>query len=286
VRTGGHEAGQLSGQHLRRIDLRSSDRGQRGCGTHYSLTMLPLHAAGHHPRLRGTGPTQPFDAVSERVVSSYTPTLSALARARRARIVGDVRQFAVGMPHTPGATPLPAVENELAALAARFPPPERGSQLCAEEATIARVLKGLAEHSWGHMACHANQNAADPSSSGFQLWDGMLTVADLAAQRLDDAELVFLSACHTAAGGGRLPDEAIHLASALQIVGYRHVVATMWAINDASAPRIADDFYRGLTVNGDTAATLAASALHQALRRSDSYPTEPLAWAPYIHTGA
>ena len=46
------------------------------------LTVLPLHAAGHHPRLRTTVAGS-ADCVLNRVISSYTPTLSALARARQ-----------------------------------------------------------------------------------------------------------------------------------------------------------------------------------------------------------
>jgi CHAT domain-containing protein len=40
--------------------------------------------------------------------------------------------------------------------------------------------------------------------------------------------LAFLSACETAKGDGKTPDEAMHLAASLLFAGFRGVVATMW----------------------------------------------------------
>jgi CHAT domain-containing protein len=50
----------------------------------------------------------------------------------------------------------------------------------------------------------------------------------------------FLSACHTFTGVLSLADEAIRLASAFQVAGYRHVIATLWWISDPRAPEVAD----------------------------------------------
>jgi CHAT domain-containing protein len=53
-------------------------------------------------------------------------------------------------------------------------------------------------------------------------------MADLIEQRdPGPRELAFLSACHTATGSPRGLDEAIHLAAAMQLLGYRHVIATL-----------------------------------------------------------
>jgi CHAT domain-containing protein len=96
-----------------------------------------------------------------------------------------------------------------------------------------------------------------------------------------------LSACQTAAGSVRHIDEAIHLAAAMQFLGYQHVIATIWTIFDSPAPAVAEIFYSALTRTGRLDPEQAAEALHQAIRslyRAD--PTNPLLWAPYIHLGS
>jgi CHAT domain-containing protein len=40
--------------------------------------------------------------------------------------------------------------------------------------------------------------------------------------------LAFLSACETATGDIRQPDQTIHLAAAMLFAGFQSVVATMW----------------------------------------------------------
>ncbi len=101
-------------------------------------------------------------------------------------------------------------------------------------------------------------------------------------------------ACQTAAGDLRLLDEALHLAAALQLTGYRHVLATLWSISDAAAPHIAEAIYAHL-LHSDSGhpspasqpeAARAAYALHHAVTRlRQALPGEPLLWAPYIHLG-
>jgi CHAT domain-containing protein len=220
------------------------------------------------------------------VISSCTPTLTALIRARQPAAGTGVRQLTVGMPATPGQSPLPAVPAELKVLARHFPPGNGSRQLAGPQATRAAVLIAIADHSWVHLACHASQQHADPARSGFNLWDGTLTIADLAAQPTQGRDLAFLSACQTAAGSVRHLDEAIHLAAAMQFLGYRHVIATLWTINDSPAPHLADTVYTTLTQDGKPDPGSAAEALHHAihtLRQTD--PTNPLLWAPYIHLG-
>src|SRR5262249_32938198 len=105
---------------------------------------------------------------------------------------------------------------------------------------------------------------------------------DVARLRLDDAELAFLSACETARPGVRLTDEAIHLTSAFQLAGYRHVVGTLWPVSDGHAVDIADDIYTTLTNTGDV-----AGAVHAATRRlRNRWADLPSVWASHIHAGA
>ena len=251
------------------------------------LTLLPLHAAGHYSRTNNE-PTRREVTVHGRVVSSYTPTLAGLRRAREAPAAApdEVRQLVVGMPTTPGQQPLPAAPGELAVLAEYLPPPRQARQLVAEEATVPAVERMLADFPWVHLACHARQDQAHPADSAFALWDGPLTLASLTTLPTGHAELAFLSACQTATGTIKLLDEAIYLAAAMQLLGYRHVVATSWAIADAPTPEVARAFYGWLTRGGRPDASQAATALHHAVwALQESCPGEPLLWAPYVHIG-
>jgi len=106
----------------------------------------------------------------------------------------------------------------------------------------------------------------------------------VARLRLDDAGLAFLSASATARPGRRLADEAIHLASAFQLAGYRHVIATLWPIGDQPAVDLAADIYTTLTTGeGDV-----AGAVHAAVRRMRRRwgRDSPSVWASHIHVGA
>jgi CHAT domain-containing protein len=107
-------------------------------------------------------------------------------------------------------------------------------------------------------------------------------VVDVARLRLDHAELAFLSACETARPGARLADEAIHLASAFSLAGYRHVVATLWPIGDTHAVTVARDVYTALATTGDV-----AGAVHATTRRlRNRWADTPSVWASHIHVGA
>jgi CHAT domain-containing protein len=141
-------------------------------------------------------------------------------------------------------------------------------------------------HPWVHMACHASQHHANPDRSGFALWDGPLTITDLAAQPARTRALAFLSACQTAAGSTRHPDEALHLAATMQFLGFQHVIATLWTIADSPAPKVADAFYTALARDGSQDTARAAEALQIATRTlREADPTNPLLWAPYAHFG-
>ncbi|MGW3645629.1 CHAT domain-containing protein [Streptomyces sp. NPDC000878] len=237
------------------------------------LAFLPLHAA-----LRpGTD-----ESALDHVVSSYTPTLRDLITARSRPEPPDPRVLVVAMPETPGAPDL-AVEPETDALKRLFG--SRATVVTGPGATRARVLDEIGRHSWVHFACHGHQDLADPSRNALLLADEPLTVLDLARLRPTGAELAYLSACRTAAGGAALPDEAIHLASSLRLAGFRHVIATLWPLYDSVAPQVSEDVYQALADSGGTSG--AAELLHAAVRRlrNASVGHSPAVWAPYVHIG-
>jgi tetratricopeptide (TPR) repeat protein len=265
------------------------------------LSLLPIHAAGHH-----TNPPDPgHRTVMDRVISSYTPTVRALTHARTtlASAPGPTgRSLIVAMSTTPGLPHdgrLAYVSAEAALLKALLPhpvllaePPAANDTHTDQIPTKANVLKHLPGCAIAHFACHGFTDPADPSQSRLLLHDHRrdpLTVAAMAPLALDHTQLAYLSACSTTrVSDTRLLDEAIHLTSAFQLAGFPHVVGTLWEIDDAIAVHIADTFYTALADSGGTLDPhRAAHALHHATRtQRDRQPATPYLWASHIHAGA
>jgi len=241
------------------------------------LTLLPLHAAGHHDRGGAS--------VLDHFVSSYTPTLRTLLKARQRAATVPRRPrpapMVVAMPVTPGQRALPSAAREADDFAERFP---GARQFRGEAATPAEVKRALEQSPpVAHFACHGTQDVTDPSAGYLALHGGQLPITDVGRLRLDSAEVAFLSACETSRGGIQLSDEVITMAAAFQLAGYRHVIGTLWSISDTLAPEIAQHVYDRLTTAG-TAAALDA-AIRAVRDDSDAEGTGPLLWAPYVHLG-
>jgi len=250
-----------------------------------SLVALPLHAAGRYPR-HGNDPREPVGVPYE-VVSSYTTTLASLilARTKQRPSAPESRLLAVGLTDVGrGHRPLSGVATELEALTQLVG--HRLTVLGEQAATVDAVRSHLPGHTWAHFACHGRFDMLAPLSAGLCLSDGDMSIRDFADLHLTDADLAFLSACHTYVGSNLLPDEAIHTAAALRAAGFRHVVASMWAIHDNVAPMVAAAFYeRVLTAKG-LSSSGAATALHEAVSAlRDAHLTDPTVWAHFLHNG-
>lgn len=167
------------------------------------LAFFPLHAAQS-----STG-----ESALDRVVASYTPTVTALARVRdRPRVSRPgARSCVVAMRHTPGGPgALPAAEREAALAAQALPDAWTGMD---ETATRHQVLERLAGSVYAHFACHAVADPQDPAQGRLLTHDHQdnpLTVADVSELDLD-AELGFLSACATSRAPLNLIDESLRL---------------------------------------------------------------------------
>jgi CHAT domain-containing protein len=255
------------------------------------LAYLPLHAAGHHEDILDGTPNP--RTVLDRVVSSYTATIQSLAYARQAPPdTGAVAPvLIVSVPAAPGTATLDNVSDETRRLARILP----GARVIeGADAGSDNVLTALTTHPVVHFACHGLSDWDDPGNSRLVLHDHLakpLTIAAISQLRLDGAELAYLSACSTAEAQPRLADEAVHITASFQLAGYRHVIGTLWPVNDQAATDIATDLYSRLTSgDGNRLDTRgAALALHHAVRRLRSgdgrHLAPPTLWAAYIHTG-
>jgi CHAT domain-containing protein len=123
-----------------------------------------------------------------------------------------------------------------------------------------------------------------PSDTALHLHDGSLRIREISGLDLASAELVYLSACWTSVGGPAQADESIHLASAFQLAGFRHAVATLWQLYDARAVVAAERFYNGM--GPGTGADRAAHELREvALALRAKQENAPQVWACLMHSG-
>ena len=235
------------------------------------FTYLPLHAAGQVP---------------DKVISSYTPTIGSLLRAWSAPTDTEQRILGVAAPYAPDLPPLPATPRELAGLARTLPPTISLTRLEGPSASRDAVRTALGEHTWAHLACHGEQNLADPSHAALALTDGLLRITEIATRSGYHAEGAYLSACQTALGGVQLTDEVLHLAAALQYAGFRRVIATLWPIGDTRAQAVARSIYTTLVADGTFRPDLSAAAVRDVtLTLRARFPRAPSQWAPYLHIG-
>jgi CHAT domain-containing protein len=143
----------------------------------------------------------------------------------------------------------------------------------------------LPQAGWAHFACHGLADHDDPARSYLALYDRPMHASELFSMRMRSPYLAYLSACTTALGSYGLLDESIHLASAFQLAGFPHVVATLWSIGDFVAADMARDFYAAVHPDAHTW-TPPAVALHTTVRAyRETYLECPHLWASHLHFG-
>lgn len=255
------------------------------------LAHLPIHAAGHHTDISAELADRPDRSanprtVLDRVVSSYVPGLRALAHTGSGHgLPTDRSALIVTAPAAPGVPRLHGAAAETAILVSLVPD-ARTLPVADRES----VLAALPAFHLTHFICHGVTDWHDPASSHLVLADGQdarLTVADLGRLQLTGG-LAYLSACGTRIPGVATPDEGMHLTGAFHLAGYRHVVGTLWPVNDFVARSITESFYAHLTADGAAAPDVdrSAVALHRAVRRvRERHLTSPTLWAAHTHTG-
>jgi CHAT domain-containing protein len=195
------------------------------------LSFLPIHAAG---RYRGSV----LESTADYFVPSYIPTLAALTKARsafKAIPCGDTTGL-LFCEASSGHIYLPNVKHEVQVVRECF------------DAVSARVLNTPFTHASLtetrdlletqpahvlHLATHGIQEP-NPLKSAFLLEDGRLSIEDIMRLDLPNAVLAFLSACQTAKGDAKQPDQAVHLAALMLFCGFQSVIGTMWCVMSLS----------------------------------------------------
>ncbi|KAG2131215.1 TPR-like protein [Suillus cothurnatus] len=245
------------------------------------FTLLPLHAAGPYERER--------DNLPQIYISSYTPTLATLVRARQrvSQCASGQCFVAIGQGNPEGGKELRCVAPELAAIAQRLIPIVSSfTPLEDSDATVQGVLDALNHNQWLHLACHGMPNRQRPFESSFAMRDGPLMIKDIIRSNWQNPEFAFLSACHTTVGDENSPDESIHLAAAMQFSGFRSVIGSMWSVDDDVAQQVVSTFYDKLVDDsGRLDCRRAAVALHKAVKklRRNNVPLEQQ--IVFVHIG-
>ena len=243
-----------------------------------AASLLPLHAAGDYNK---RGQTLP-----DWFISSYTTTLTSLIRARD-KITLDAftkpNLLVLGQSQDPT---LPKVSLEIRAIHRII---DDVVILDGDSATRDSALQAMAKHSWAHFACHGNVDEERPFKTHFSLFDGPLTLLDIASQNTPDAYLAFLSSCHSAEGNRKRPDEALHLTAGVQFAGFKSVIGTLWAVDGADGPAVAETFYSNLLGRGPKPTKSPAVALHRAVRqlrrKKEGDRVTLTRWACFVHYG-
>ena len=254
------------------------------------MGSLPLHAAGYH----GKGSTR---NALHHIVASYIPSFKALAyaRERRLKAVAKSKQrgLVVTMPKTTGMKDL-EVEQEARIVQETVGQLTLQAPLILEMPTREEVIKRLPESTIVHLACHGTSDPYNPSNGGLFLQDGSLTIHDLGPISLPHAQIAYLSACSTAENAAlNLIEEGIQVATGFQLMGFPHVVGTLWEASNRAAIEVAQGFYHSLAAQMTENESLVdhevvATALHNAVKvlLQKEGTEDAISWAPFIHIGA
>ncbi|KAL4745229.1 CHAT domain-containing protein [Aspergillus terricola var. indicus] len=266
------------------------------------LTKFALHAAG---RYRGG----PSESVLDSVMSSYSSSVKAIIHGRRLPSVRptSAQALLVAMDYTPGSSPLPFATEEVAMLhslctSMGLTPIEPGRRTTDVEAHLPQCKIF-------HFAGHGYTDSLDPSKSYLLLEDAQpLSVANLLQINIREhlPFLAYLSACGTGQiRDERFLDESIHLISGFQLAGFRHVIGTLWEVNDEICVELARITYEGIR-EGDMTDDSVCRGLHKATRElRDRWLNNPskvrrgrstvrkaadeteanTLWVPYVHFG-
>jgi YVTN family beta-propeller protein len=212
-----------------------------------------------------------------------------------------LRALALGVSESRAGLPaLPGVTKEISSIfytegthsSAGFVP----AKILVNDAFTPYALRAGLQQSFSivHIASHFVFDDRQPEQSYLLLGDGKLSLAELNdpvnGYNFKGVRLVTLSACDT--GKGAEPGNGIEIQSLGEILdsGAWSVIATLWAINDASTSDLMREFYQGLEHAQSKAEALqkAQLALLCGGEHCDGHPSHysrPYYWAPFILTG-
>ncbi len=271
--------------------------------TLYSLLLGPIHEAiaGHNnlvvvdapgfARLSFAsliGPDERF--LIEDATVTIIPSLRAFAAAplrldRRAQALLSVGNPSIDRMRYSAYPSLEAAQREANDVAALY---DRATLLVAEDATKSRITAALQEVDVAHLATHAVSDPLSPDNSRILVastgTDDSLTASEIAGMNLRHLDTVVAAGCRTAT-----PSQGYgysrSLSSAFLAAGARHVVASLWDVEDAAGREFSVAFHRALRLGVEPAEALRRVQL-QMMRSPDRRYNTFAAWSAMQLYGA
>jgi CHAT domain-containing protein len=220
---------------------------------------------------------------------SYAPSLQLLetgegAKGKPSVLAAGVTVSRPGLaPGRPAFAKLPSVKKELDFLRTAFATVPLVDASFTKDAVAARL--SAAPYSIIHLATHG-EFLGEAANTFLLTYGGPMSLnrleqfIKLSRFRNNPVELLFLSACKTAAGDDKA---ALGLAGIAVKSGARSVVATLWPANDAAAAELVRVFYTELGKDGVSKAEALRRA--QVALLSGQQFEHPQMWAPFLLIG-
>ncbi|MCU7728870.1 CHAT domain-containing protein [Actinoplanes sp. KI2] len=248
--------------------------------------------------------------LGERYAVSVLPSAALLTRPGAGRQPDpDGPALLVGDPEHAGLPRLPGTGVEVRAIAGRL---RSAVALVGPAATAEAFARYAPGRSIVHLATHGEVDELRPYLSRLALSGrDRLGLPDLAGLDLD-IDLLVLSACHTGRGRATAGGDVLGLARAAIAAGARHLIVSLWPVDDVAACLLMTTLYRRLTRGHGVAEALACAARRiramDAGERAAAYArlagapgsgavrdvgavekggrgVGPAYWAPFIHIG-
>lgn len=175
---------------------------------------------------------------------------------------------------------LPAAGKEGDAITSMFP----GSKLFKEkQATKKNFFEFGAKAQVLHLATHGESNSENSLANYLKMsGDEKIAQEEIFALSLEDTAIVTLSACNTATGDRTDSKFVASLAEAFWLGGSQSVLASLWAVDDASTGLLMTEFYKGLRDGKSKALSLKEAQLK--VKSTPGYE-HPYYWAGFLLFG-
>lgn len=114
--------------------------------------------------------------------------------------------------------------------------------LIGKDAQKENILFEMENKEIIHFACHGSFSLFNPALAGLKVTDGIIRIKDIVEINLS-ANLIVLSTCNSGLGVVNLGDEYEGFVRAMQYVGCRFVIASLWEVQDDSTKELFLHFY-------------------------------------------